>query len=509
MLINPYRFGFAHPDDNYANTALDQKQAWGIVGDSTAVGTSPGKGPTPTTGTVYEFHGGTINEIGSNDLSTANVGSPWPRFGIDYNSGYGMKPVFVSGASGGAEFYPNGDNNNWSTTGTLYAAWKTKMDAALLALGVVKPRGILVSLGINDVRGAQVLANIVADVSGLIDRINTDYNSPLIYFILPGRSEGTAPNGYNSNRHQFLRRLILNAINTYANVHVVGSLLPYANWGLYDTDNLHLTQAGNDKMGEQFARYVLDTTSTSKAARAIIANQHTALNETKKAAVRTFISTFSDFLQTFDALHIYVADNQNNALMDWAMMATPYQVNSPAFTANSHIETNGTNNYIRSLFTLDNTGRAAVTDYTEFAATKVVTTPASTSAYLFGKGNASTISRIYQGGNAIHGQCYDLTDTNSASEAKFADNAVYAAYRFGTTKKVRKNGTDLASATQASIAGITTLDTWIGGHNNNGALAAPINAQIRAYGLFRISGIADYSAFVTALETLLTAMAVP
>lgn len=508
MIVSPYRYVQPHPYDRYSNTSPRGQQVWGILGDSLAIGTSSAPGPTPTAGTVYEYDGSSIIEVGATDLSNANTGSPWPRFGIDYNAAHGLKPVFVNCANGGAEFYPNGDNNNWYTSGTLYAAAKTKIDNALLAAEVLSPRGILVILGINDVRGAQALADVSTGVTSLITRLNTDYGHPNIYFALPGRSETAGVAGYNSNRHQYVRRLLLNAIGTYTNVHVVCSVLPFANWGLYGADLLHLTQTGNNVLGGLFARYANDSDS-DRIYKTIISGLRDEVNSTKKAAIKTFVNTFSDYFQTVDALHIYVADTHDNALVDWGMIAAPFEVGSPTFHANSDIETDGSSSYIRPLILQDNTARSGATDFVEFATTKTVTTGSGTSAFLFGKQISSVLSRIYQGGSVLTCQVLDGTGHTSAVDAKFADNTLYAIQRISTTKKMKKDATDLVSVTFAGTGTLATIDTWIGCSNNNGTLSAPIQAQYKAYGMMKASNISSWSTFVSALNTLLTALAIP
>lgn len=240
-----------------ATTTPDGRQAFVIIGNSIASGTETagGKGPAPAAGTVFEFNGTSIVEVGANDLSTSNSGSQWPRFGIDYYNITGLKPVFINTASGGAEFYPNNDNNNWYTTGTLYAAMQTKVANGLAALGVTKPAAILIELGINDARGAKTLTSIQEAVSSLSSRLTVSFPDVPVYYTYPGRMETAISNG----RIDLVRSYISSTVTSYSSTHSIAfDLRTFAtdHPEYYGTDSLHLNQAGNNAYGAALAAAV-------------------------------------------------------------------------------------------------------------------------------------------------------------------------------------------------------------------------------------------------------------
>lgn len=482
------------------------QEVWGLAGDSIALGLGEVVGPTPTSGTVYEFNGTIIVEVSNDDLIQAFVGSPWPKYAIDYNTGNSRKPVFSHTAATGSEFYPNGDNSNWYTSGTLYATFKTKLDNALISAAVTKPKGIIVILGINDAKGAQSLANISIAIASLISRLNSDYNTPNIYFCLPGRDDSN----FSTTRHQHIKRDLIQASKSAENIHVPISLLPLYAWSDYSGDDIHPDQGGNNKIGELVARYILNTTQISKVARGIIASFNDDISSTKKAAIETFINSFPfDFRDTFDSLQIYVGDTDKNCLIDFAMRTAPLKVNTVTFNSKSHYQVNGTNSYLRTYLLQDATTNSTNTDFIEFVKTKVVTTAAGTEAILFGRSNGTIHTRLRQGtDNQLHFECYDATDSVDDTNTKFQDNTIYAIGRDGTDKILKKDAVELKRLSVASTGAQSTRDAFVGAGNNNGSIHLPINAGVQVYGLARLSKIPDWSAFVSNLNTLLTALAV-
>lgn len=491
--------GYSNPEDTADNTNASSQQVWAIIGDSIANGHSVSVGPTPTAGTVYEFNGTDIVEVADADLLDANTGSPWPKFGIDYHATSGKKPVFVNTAVAGTFIRSATAGVSWWTNGTLYSDAKTKIDNALTEVGVTKVRGILIILGINDIGGATALSDINTGLTSLFTRLNTDYSNAPIYVCVPGRSAAS----YHGARHQYIRRIFTNAVGTYANVHAVGALLPYANWGLYNADGIHLTQAGNDQLGTLINGYITNT-DENKYYKSVLTLFKDSISEAKKAAIKTFVDFFSDYFQQVDVFHMYVNTTADNMMVDWGFAGAPQNVNSVTFSANSHIATNGTNNYMRTHCLIDGTSRTTNTDYIEFAKTKSVITTAGTSAYLFGKGTTPN-SRVYQTAGGLVFQVHDTTNTTYASETKFADDSIYAISRSTTTKTLRKGTTSLSSVTQATTGTITTQDTWVGASNQSGAIQAPIEAEYECYGLLKLSAIV-WDDFVPVLNSLITAM---
>lgn len=238
------------------DTNGSNQQAFLIIGDSIARGTSNGVGPTPSAGTVYEYFGSVI-EVGSDDLEEAVTGSQWPKFGIDYNAATGFKPVFINKAEGGSEFSPYLDNNNWSTSGTRYALAQTAAANCLAALGVTQLRAIFIVLGVNDARGTSSLTQIQLDVDSLFNRLQDNYPGTPVYMVNVGRTESAISNA----RIDAVRSYITSAVNGNALFKMAFDLRDYANDNpeYYGADNLHLNQTGYDALGAELASFYINS----------------------------------------------------------------------------------------------------------------------------------------------------------------------------------------------------------------------------------------------------------
>jgi len=110
--------GEAVPDEG--DTTDDGKQAFLIIGDSNA----DGRGvtiPTVAADTLYLYNGVDLTEVTAQTVANnGDYGSPWQQFATNYKSLSTRKTVLIQKGWGGSEFYPNGDNTNWYTSGDLY-----------------------------------------------------------------------------------------------------------------------------------------------------------------------------------------------------------------------------------------------------------------------------------------------------------------------------------------------------------------------------------------------------
>lgn len=219
-----------------------------ILGDSIAKGTSNGVGNT-NDNVLFEYDGINFLEI-ENDILGANTGSWIPSFANTLSGLTGSKIYVSTNGSPGSEFAPHLDDNNWSSTGTQYSTMKSEA----LNIQTIKPiDGFIIILGINDARGSTSVAQITIDAFDLIDRLNDDFNNPNIYIVQIGRTES----GVTSKVLQ-VRDIITNGVDglveTYSNVSLCASLATFDNAYFYD--NLHLSQSGNDILGEQIANFI-------------------------------------------------------------------------------------------------------------------------------------------------------------------------------------------------------------------------------------------------------------
>ncbi|HRP30437.1 MAG TPA: SGNH/GDSL hydrolase family protein [Agriterribacter sp.] len=243
-----------NPNNNSTNTTEDGRQLLVIIGNSIARGTSNGEGPTPTTGTVYEWNGSSIVQVGSNDLINAVTGSQWPQMGINYNTASGYKLVFTNSGSGGADFADPGDNNYWATGGTLYPAMKTKTNNALSNMGLTSPRAIFVICGINDARASTPLEDVQAAIADVFDKIEADWPTARVYVVNIGRDA----TGISTVRINAVRSYLESEVAARANFVMAFDLRIFAEDfpEYYAADNLHLNQTGCNALGVILAAYL-------------------------------------------------------------------------------------------------------------------------------------------------------------------------------------------------------------------------------------------------------------
>jgi len=234
------------------NTNVAGQQAFLIIGDSLARGTSASYGTTPTAGTSYYYvrSTNTVVEIGSQDMILAdldnrpNIGSFAPQFAIDYNAATGKKAVMIPCGVGGTNFANQGTANDcWDPTvsGSLYAGAVADAHACMAVMGVAQLKGIIVNLGVNDARGAVALADIQTSINNFFTQLQIDFPNVPILIQQVGRSEVTLINNRIGNVRQYLKTVCLNNSNCF----LLGSLLSFVGAGFIAGDLIHPTQAGN------------------------------------------------------------------------------------------------------------------------------------------------------------------------------------------------------------------------------------------------------------------------
>lgn len=241
------------------DTATDGKQAWLIIGDSIAQGRAEGPGPTPDTGTVFEWIDSVTDnmvEVGASDLTEAVDGSPWPRFAIDYYNATGKKPALINQGFGGSTFAADGvDVNDWSTTGSRYNPTKVTANSCLAALGVTQLRGIIMILGINDARGDVPLVDVEAAIDSLFSRLQTDFPDTPTYVVNIGRHEGDWSDALTLG----IRAKLAAKATELDHVFIAYDLRDIAtdHPEEYNADDLHLLIAGDNRVGAATAIFVI------------------------------------------------------------------------------------------------------------------------------------------------------------------------------------------------------------------------------------------------------------
>jgi|SRR5688572_6086595 len=453
-----------------------------VIGDSlTRARESGAYGPTPTANTVFQYYGGTINQIGATDIQQdvddVNWGSMWPKFGINYHSNTGRSPVFALSGKGGTTFsFDASATDTWSTASTLYADSKDFCDDACAAVGVAEPKYTIIHLGINDAFYSASLSNIATDVNSLFSRITTDYPNTIVMMVIIGR----LASGSNNLRIASIRSYLVQAARDYTNVHIATSIATFASasTSYYLADNIHLNQTGNNKTADMLGNWISNQ-AYSKWGRSIISSHLTDLSSARKTLIDNFATTVGTSLFDMEVISNFKTVSSDDACFDWAFLYSGINLGSASFTANSHIATNGSSTYWRIVWQPSIAVRTSQNDI--FAGFKIKDNRSTGFATAIGVGTGSSNIRIGQTSTpTAYGRINDVTSL-TFTDTSFQDDNWYSATRTASNAKaIHKNATQNNTATTASISNSATGFLTVGAHNNNGSLSDYIDADFEA-----------------------------
>jgi hypothetical protein len=516
--------------NDYTNAS--GQQIFVVMGDSkTAFSSDTDQAsPSPTTGTAWQLNNTTnaIVALTSTDLinagnAGANRGSPWPQFCITYNSltngvvagqiPGGYKPVIVDGHMYGSYWSNATASLSWDTNGTLYETMRDRTYRAMNLLGLKKPAGIFITLGINDNSSATAIATVTANMQAIINRLAADFGSDVpVYVAMPGTDNNT-PTARTGLIRSAIRDLSINNSNVYEDLN---ENCLYS-WGLMDATPLHWTMAGDNKVGVIRANYAFNTWGlTDKDSRRIVYNMYDAINSSKVSAINAYVTGLkSDGIWTsLDALHQYIGDTEKNILIDWVGRSGPLKpTNAFTFNANANISTDGVSTYLRTWYLQSALAKYATQNDGGFGiGMGTVTTPAGTAGRAFGTaaGNA-----IYLGQNASSQTTFlyeQATPQTYPTDNKLQDNTNYVEQRTSSTAfELIKNGTSVSTKSVAST-GFASLAMDVGCTNNANpdtpTTGTFLNATYRHWYAFKASTF-NISSFNTRQATLETALAIP
>lgn len=492
-----------------ADTTINGEQFFLVVGDSIAQGSnnSSGPGPTPTAGTVKQYNGSAIVDIGSADVYNvvSGGGTMMPKMGIDYNAESGKIPMFISCGSQGSNFEnETGDGgNNWSSAGTLRGTTEADVSAALALKGLTKLKGICVILGVNSARGTEDLTTVVYPaIDAFFTWLTSTYPGVPIMVSQVGRSEVQS---HDARLYGVRNRILSNAFST-SDVHMVFNMASWINTSGYGVDNLHPNQVGQDNMGASFARWLrADNSSYSKWGRSVIASLYDNPSTTRRGLINTFIASqvTSGNFALLEHLTVYKTTTQDNCFSDFAFLGYLFNNTSIVFTANDSLSSNGTSNHYAITFIGSvNNARASQNDFIVGVKCKVNSTAQGTVSCLFGGSDGSDVLGTLQNSTpALTYRSSDATINTNTTDLKYANDSMYGVARNGTTKALIKNASVLASVTQASTGTVSVLPT-VGAFNNNGTIQNRINATYE-YSFAAKYSTFDLSGFITDIEALL------
>lgn len=493
----------------------DGKQAVGIVGDSNADGRGTSI-PTVAADTLFLWNasGGTVDEITTQSVANSGggiYGSIWQQYATARKSAFSKKTVIINGGSGGSEFYPNGDNNNWYTSGTLYDAWKAEVEECLDVLGLTKMKYIMVNLGLNDIRGViagsgVTIGNITTAIQSLVSRLQQDFPNTPIRFIQVGRDETTG----NGQIFYQVRKAIRDVCETNVNCHITADASAFIGIsGAYNTDpdDLHYAQSMNNTLGDQLERWEANAAAGySKWANSIISCHYDSITTALKNKIQAFVNTLGADYFKMPFFVLLESSDINNFNLNWTFLGFCANQGATRGAVSGRLTTNGTTaqtfspGYFNSYM---DTGGAGQNDFRCGVWMHTRTTADGTAAVLFGRTDAGgDIIRVGQasGAGTVTYAANSAANSNG-TDGDLVNDTLYSVGRNGTAKELYKGSTLNASATEAT-SGAVDQNINIGLNNNNGALSLPLNADYRLFFASPYSNF-DFTNFVNACVTLL------
>lgn len=248
-----------------------------IAGQSNATGqATDGGSPTVATGTVLQYTGGAI--VAGNDpvgacsasFESANTGSAWPAFGINYYQKTGRKVLIVSCAKGATSVLAAADTccGNWSSTGALRAAAVSATQAALTAAtaagyvptlrGIIWIQGEKDAAGIDAALGGVTAANYATEFTALRSYLRTQLGNAHLPFYISIIASLTT--GDTAGYQQIRQQQVLAATESYTKIGF-GNALSFIGRSLMK-DTVHYNQVALNELGENLAANIFNTSNS-------------------------------------------------------------------------------------------------------------------------------------------------------------------------------------------------------------------------------------------------------
>lgn len=470
------------------------------IGDSLARGNSDGEGPTPTSGTVFEWNGSAIVEVTTDDLLPAVTGSPWPKHGALRYAATGRKQLYANCAVGGSEIGPYGDRWDVTGVGTLWDNAVDKVAGALLLS--INSISVYISGGVNDYRGGTkpTSAEFKTAYQTIINRVLSTWNPGSIFLFEVGQSDSESL--LACQYRNVVRELENENTKVYRGL---SNLSAYAQ-GYMQPDRVHWTQDGNNQAAVQIDRHQRKS-SLSKIKRNLLSRFDTELSTAHENAWLSFIDSCeaNGNLTSLEYLVMLTSSTDKNRKIELLRSGIP-QPDSATHSANSHVSTNGTSTFIGAGY-IPSTDRINATQDDVIVGVKVktITTAGTTTAGVFGT-QAGAQFYLLQGSAGMQYRVNDGTATTYGAKQKPSDNTWIAIGRNGTTKFLMEDAVQLSSAVVASVS-TPGRPMSVGARNLNfGSNDLFCAGEFECFFAARWTTLTSYANLLSDLNTLITAL---
>jgi hypothetical protein len=230
-------------------------------------------------------------------------------------------------------------------------------------------------------------------------------------------------------------------------------------------------------------------------------------DDTRKGAIDTLVGALKSagVWTKLDALWVFAAHTSQAGLLNWKDPAgtAAALVNSPTFTANQGFAGNGSTSYVNTQFVPSTT------------AVQLTQNSASMSMWSRSSGQSATSAGCLDGSN--RGLTLGVRNTSNQMGARSNNNTgssfspvtngigLFSIIRSGvSTVNAYQNGAAVGSTSTAASVGVPTVAFYVGGYNNNGALALPHNRQYAMTALGGSRNGTEETAFYNAVAAYMT-----
>jgi hypothetical protein len=477
----------------------------GVVGESNAGDTTASTtyGPATPPGVALKWGGSSWVDVAATDFNNqvGVYGTFLKQFALTVYNRTGRGTMVVNGAAGGSEFYPNGDSNNWYTSGTCYAAFQAKMSAALAATGKPNPDVIIVWLGTNDIRSANTTADIQTGITSLFTRLMTDY--PGVRILVQSTSVDGSTIGM-TQRKAFMKQAFRTLEDTYPQIELFANADSYNQRGY--TSDIHFTQDGYNAAGDQAARCWVSP--YGKQTRVALSQYDSYIGAAKEADWNTFVTwclangCWKD--TALDSLQIFVADTHKNLWNDFANLQTPLN-GGVDFNVKESIGIDAANGKFLDDNLVPSFGlfKTSTTDFYEGQKILLNSVPGGTNAVLAEDNTTGDRRRMLQTStpSIIVNTVTSTNMVHTATITAFPNNKFLAWGRGGTTEEFLMDGAVIQ--TRTSTAGVSsTMPLRYGGRTAGSYWLGKLQCKYR----LKRTGV-NLAAFEAQLNTLLASLA--
>jgi len=476
------------------DTTPDGRQAFLVLGHSTARGSGVGPGTTPLPNTVYQVHQTTliVSQISTTDmddaLGTTDLGTQWPSFGTTYYAKTGKKPMILNWGIPGSTF------GDWVTT--HYPTVKGYADTFLETQGLTKYKAIFIHLGIND-RNLDP-ATVQTNCTSFFNTLTTDYPDIPIFIAQAAQSIR------NSTQLMMIKRMLRDVAEDYPNITIYcDEQSIHANGYFYDA--LHYNTLGCNEVGKMGARAVADYENYSKWALSIISTHYDDLSTTKKDLIEDFITSIGDDYFDLDELCLWKQSDQRSQRTDYCFYNGVVSYNS-TFVEDNFIQFGGLSNYMRSgILPANSNVHATASDNFSMMQIKqfAAGSPAATAA-LYGASDGTNYHQIFQitASADIEGNLNSIAATKAVNTTtNFEAGHAYGIKIDGGTIQLLKDGSGYGSAVANASPVVPNEEISFGGLLASGTQTNQLPVCTR-YFVTGKSSTVNKSALYNALEIL-------